>query len=594
MSFISRFRWPMCKALFSPLLAVIACLMLAATPALAQVVVSSPVAVSSPVPGNGTDGNEQCASGTYATNRSESNIAVDPNNPSHMLGLSKFFFSSPPSSGTDWSSVYRFHLGSYDFSSSSAQNQLLPGYTCTPGSGLTQWDATTDPNVAFDAQGNAYSAVLTLNFNNLKNEIAVNKRPKDSTGWSLPIVVDQFKSPSGLGQEYDKQWIAADANPSSPFRNNVYVAFTIFSLVSGQVYVARSTDGGKTFSQPRVVSSLGGFNTFVYLDVDPSGNLFLEYTNFAHLFSNSGRAVVQESTDGGQSFGTSQVGPSFTGEPFVSRTNDGWTLPNTTFRDGIIDYFAVSHAHPGHLYIAAEQWDKAGCTPTTDPSGDYDVAFYSSLDGGQTWSAASCANDPSTQGDATDQFQPEVAADARGHVAVAWYDRRADCPTRQPGGAAGYYTSLGAHNYCIQTALQWYSDSGSAVSPSGAANQLFGPIWDPQEPANEAAPTSNTNAWPSGYVSDLPHSVFNPCYNTFSGTFIPVCVTFIGDYFGLAVSGGTADILNVSTFPTFNTIQPVSRWAQPPTTSGAFTAAATYNAANNYYQQQVLITATAP
>ncbi len=100
MSFISWFRWPMRKALFSPLLAVIACLMVAATPTLAQVVVSSPV------PGNGTDGNEQCASGTYATNRSESNIAVDPNNTSHMLGLSKFFFSSPSSSGTDWSSVY--------------------------------------------------------------------------------------------------------------------------------------------------------------------------------------------------------------------------------------------------------------------------------------------------------------------------------------------------------------------------------------------------------------------------------------------------------------------------------------------------------
>jgi hypothetical protein len=570
------------KALFSLLLALIASLMVVATPALAH------VAVSSPVPGNGTDGNEQCAAGTYATNRSESNIAVDPTNPSHMLGLSKFFFSSPSSSGTDWSSVYRFHLGSYDFS---GPNQLLPGYTCTPGSGSTQWDITTDPNVAFDAQGNAYSAVLALNVNNLRNEIAVNKRPAGTSQWGSPVVVDQFVSNSGLGQEYDKQWIAADANPSSPFHNNVYVAFTIFSLVSGRVYVARSTDGGQTFSQPRVVSSLGGFNTFVYLDVDPSGNLFLEYTNFAHLFSNSGRAVVQESTDGGLSFSPSRVGPSFTGEPFVSRTNDGWTLPNTTFRDGIIDYFAVSHAHPGHLYIAAEQWDKAGCTPTSDPSGDYDVAFYSSLDGGQTWSAASCANDPSTQGDTTDQFQPEVAADAQGHVAVAWYDRRDACSTSQP--AAGYFTSPGAPNYCIQTGLQWYSDSGSAVSSSGV-NQLFGPIWDPQEPANEAAPISNTNAWPAGYVSDLPHSVFNPCYNTFSGTFIPVCVTFIGDYFGLAVSGGTADILNVSTFPTFNTIQPVSNWAQPPTTSGAITAAATYPAANNYYQQQVLITATAP
>ncbi len=227
------------KALFSPLLAVIACLMMAATPALAQTVVSSPVS------GNGTDGNEHCASGTYATNRSESIIAVDPTNSKHMLGLSKFFFSSPSSSGTDWSSVYRFHLGSYDFSG---------------------------------------SAALALNFNNLQNEIAVNKRPAGSKDWSSPVVVDQFTSNSGLGQEYDKQWIAADWTGKT---GNVYVAFTIFSLVSGQVYFARSTDGG------------------------------------------------------------------------------------------------------------------------------------------QTWGAASCANDPSTQGDATDQFQPTVAADAQGHVAAAWYDQPA-------------------------------------------------------------------------------------------------------------------------------------------------------------------------
>lgn len=557
------------------------CLALAATPALAQ------SSVSSPVTGNGTDGNEQCAAGTYATNRSESNIAVDPTSPRHMLGLSKFFFSSPSSDGSDWSSVYRFHLGSYDFSAGTAQDQLVPGYTCTPGSGSTQWDATTDPNVAFDHQGNAYSAVLAFNFNNLQNEIAVNKRPAGTTQWGAPVVVDQFPSQNGLGQEYDKQWIAADWTGKT---NNVYVAFTIFSLTSGQVYFARSTDGGQTFSQPRVVSSRGGFNTYVYLDVDPSGNLYLEYANFAKQFSNSGRAVVQESTDGGKTFGPSQVGPSFTGEPSAARTNDAWTLPGTTFRDGIIDYFAVSHAHAGHLYIAAEQWDKGGCAPTSDPAGDYDVAFYSSADGGQTWSAASCANDPATQGDATDQFQPSVAADTQGNVAVAWYDRRAACPTSQP--AASYYTSPGAANYCIQTGLQWYTDNGSTVSASHG-NRLLGPAWDPQEPANEAAPVSTTSAWPAGYVSDLPHEGVEPCYDTSGGVFIPVCVTFIGDYFGLAVSGGTADILNVSTYPTFNTAQPVSQWAQPPTAS-AFNAAATYPAANDYYQQQVLITAKAP
>jgi hypothetical protein len=96
------------KSVLAPMLAVLG-IAVAAVTALAQSLV-----VSSPVPGNGTNGREMCAAGTYATNRSESTIGVDPTNPSHLLGLSKFFFNSPATGGTDWSTVYRFQLGSYD------------------------------------------------------------------------------------------------------------------------------------------------------------------------------------------------------------------------------------------------------------------------------------------------------------------------------------------------------------------------------------------------------------------------------------------------------------------------------------------------
>src|SRR5262249_50825976 len=43
----------------------------------------------------GMFGTETCvANGSYETNRSESHLAVDPTNPNHMLGSSKFFFSA--------------------------------------------------------------------------------------------------------------------------------------------------------------------------------------------------------------------------------------------------------------------------------------------------------------------------------------------------------------------------------------------------------------------------------------------------------------------------------------------------------------------
>jgi len=54
---------------------------------------STPVGVSRPVAGGGTDGFENCTLGSYPTNRSESAIAVDRSG--RLLGVSKFFFASP-------------------------------------------------------------------------------------------------------------------------------------------------------------------------------------------------------------------------------------------------------------------------------------------------------------------------------------------------------------------------------------------------------------------------------------------------------------------------------------------------------------------
>jgi hypothetical protein len=545
---------------------------------------STPVGVSRPVAGGGTDGFGNCTLGSYPTNRSESAIAADRSG--RLLGVSKFFFASPyQGENTDWSQVYRFQIGSYE----GTTNELLPGYDCVsgPATGLLGWDSATDPNVAFDYAGNAYSAVLGFNYDNLQNVLAVSKKPAGGD-WQRPVVVKQFVG-NGRGREYDKQWITADWNAPcsagqtsacSPFSGYVYAVWTVFGVNTGKIYFSRSTDGGATWSPAsQIAQQSGPFNTYIYVDVDNRGTLYVEYTEFGKKFAGSGSAAVLVSTDGGKSFAGPYNGPSFNALPFADRTNQGNTLPNTTFRDGIIDYFAASHSNPGTLWLVAEQWDKSGCTPTSDPSGDYDVAVFRSTDAGKTWAGLGCVNSAATQGDATDQFQPQVATDTQGHVAVNWYDRRNACPTAQP--APGYYTSPGAANYCIQVGLQWYRDAtGAAVG----SNEIIGPSWDPQQPANGPAPVGSQ----AGYVSDIPHSVFSPCYS--DG--IPICVTFIGDYFGLAVHDGTAYSLSVSTYPTVQNGQTVDAWSQA--TGDSTSPGSIAPAANGYYQQQVLATSTSP
>jgi hypothetical protein len=49
-------------------------------------------------------------------------------------------------------------------------------------------------------------------------------------------------------------------------------------------------------------------------------------------------------------------------------------LPNTTFRDGIVESFVASPTYAGHLYLTYEEWDGA----------QFDVKFTQSTDGGAT------------------------------------------------------------------------------------------------------------------------------------------------------------------------------------------------------------------
>jgi hypothetical protein len=66
----------------------------------------------------------------------------------------------------------------------------------------------------------------------------------------------------------DKQWIAVDANPQSPLRDNIYAAWTVFDgLIPSEIWFARSTDHGAHFSAPMkvsIASNDGPFNTFVF------------------------------------------------------------------------------------------------------------------------------------------------------------------------------------------------------------------------------------------------------------------------------------------------------------------------------------------
>jgi hypothetical protein len=253
-------------------------------------------------------------------------------------------------------------------------------------------------------------------------------------------------------------------------------------------------------------SQTGPSNTYIYPSVDANGDLYVAFASFP-INPNRGPATiyVSRSIDDGVSF-----------LPFVAAATVGTlpavSLPNTTFRDGITESFAASPTHPGHLYLTYEDWDGT----------DMDVKFTQSTDGGNNWSPPKTVNDNDDAGAPTDQFQPSIAAGPGGAVAVAFYDRREACPNDPSVLPA----DVGRTNFCIDTSLQAYTDNGSGAEPVGTNYRISEYTWDPMNPAQHVDGL--------GQMACAGHT--DPCR-----------VTFIGDYFGLAISDTNIYALFVST-----------------------------------------------
>ncbi len=119
----------------------------------------------------------------------------------------------------------------------------------------------SDPTLAFDSRGNAYYGYIVVffsaNFGGINGtEMAV---AKSTDGGKTYPSVTFFSFEGGENHFNDKPMITTDANPSSPFRDSVYIAWdaAVGGSGSGGIRLARSTDGGATFSATRVDNARG-------------------------------------------------------------------------------------------------------------------------------------------------------------------------------------------------------------------------------------------------------------------------------------------------------------------------------------------------
>jgi hypothetical protein len=475
----------------------------------------------------------------FNANHSESHLAVMPGS-EQIVGSSKFFFDK-------FSTRYNFYLGSYNINGNSHSNNIVQGYDCstteTTAGVLNQemppsWTNTTDPNLAFDTRGRVYQTMLPFNafWTNLHpdGEITVSYSDDLGANWVTGNggqALEQVPNASSfqLGHVEDKQWVAVNHYPNNnQFGNkNQDHVYATWDIVDGNVgstvklRAAVSRDRGLTFSKATTIvsSSIDQLrDQFSQPAVDPSGDLYVAYANIGTK-STLADLFVTKSSDDGQTFSTPvKAGSGNTiGVGSVRVTN-------TTFRDGINYAFAVSQDFPGHLYLTYNDFNGT----------QYNVFLVQSTDGGQTWSTPVSVNDDIASGSIADHFQPAVAAGPGGAVAVGFYDRRAACPNDK----SIISQDVGRTNFCINVSVQPYKDSGAGAVAVGSNIRASNATWDPQQPGLLVnADGSTTDLQKLGGLGQMACAKHND----------PCTLSFIGDYFGLAISDGNIYTLSVST-----------------------------------------------
>jgi hypothetical protein len=337
---------------------------------------------------------EQRISGAQQAPRSESDIRVNPYDPTKIIaasnnitssGLQAIFYSTD--GGASWGQTYLPRVQSDYFHS--------------------------DPAVEWTSDGTAWSTTIGVDFTNFFFAILRMRAYKSTDHGQTWSFDDTF---SGNEEGADKELIWADHSASSPFKDNLYAIWHDFNVV----VIARRTGPGGSWQHPIEVSGVETTGTGIGADVttNAAGGVFGFWPD-----TGSQKIYVVKSTDGGASFGAATAVAATFGSFQVA-------IPSDNYRRALIYVSAGTFKGAGKNNVYASWNDLSGegsCTaPQNAPFSDVRRAcksriwFSRSTDGGATWSPAAMINNLANP---DDQFFPRLTVDpASGRLAIVYYD----------------------------------------------------------------------------------------------------------------------------------------------------------------------------
>lgn len=327
---------------------------------------------------------------TSNTTQTEMSIAVHPLNPNVLL---------VGSNSSGWPTISYLSQGWYittNAGTSWTGADTLPPHLRYPG-GLST--CMSDPAVGIDRNGFLYFNALISDDCAYVWRLVMTKSTDNGATWS------DFVTVAPPEYDPDKNHLAIDNTTGSGY---IYAAFTDFAHLPRRIRFSRSTNGGQSWSTPKVISDGDELDQGVNLQVGRGGEVYAAWSNYIAVDFSVSHVSFARSTDRGATWSTvSNAVTNVRDLRAFMLYKGGNPIRVFSFPSMAVDTMR------GWIYLVY---------PERVPNAGPDIKLVRSEDGGTNWSSPIRVNQDNTT---RDQWYPWCAVDpSTGVLYIVYYDSR--------------------------------------------------------------------------------------------------------------------------------------------------------------------------